>query len=177
MKKIQFLLQLILIVLIAGISSCSNDHRVVLASLTKDGDKEKKTFAEFKVSNSTLIDLKFCLKNYEYPPKLPENIFWVKPDTTGLSSIEKENLIFKYNFDPNGKVTGYYYQGSLISGIFPLLYSIIYDNSNPELVTQITDVFYKTTYQLKYDNLKNIQWIEKLDSFGKRIEILQIEIK
>jgi hypothetical protein len=177
MKKTHFLLQLILIVVITGIISCSNDHRAVLATLTKEDKKGNKVFTEIKVNDSTLIDLKFCLKNYEYPPKLPENIFWLKPDTAKLSSFEKENVIFKYNFDPSGKVRSYYYQGSQISGIFPLLYSIHYDKDKPELITQIYDVFYKTKYQIKYDNLKNVQWIEKLDSLDKRIEILLIKIK
>lgn len=157
MKK--YLLHFILLVSIFGISSCSHHERVVFAT------------------KSSKRDLKFCLKNYGYPPNLPDSIYWIKPDTTGISNLKKERLAFKYNFDPTGKVAMYYYQGSLNSGIFPLPYSFTYDKNKPELVTQIDDVFYKTKYQINYDTQNNINWIEKLDSLDKRIEILHIKIK
>gem|GEM_PF-4962510 len=149
---------------------------MVTAKLTNDIGKDS-LFENCKLENRKVLDLKFCLENYKYPPKLSKDIYWTKPDTLGSSSLQKENIIFKYRFDNDGKVTMYFYQGSLISGIYPLPYFFQYDKNNPELVEKIIDGFYKIKYRIEYDESKNIRTIEKLDSLNKRIEILTLEIK
>lgn len=165
----------ILIVLITQIS-CNNHFKLVKAKLTNNVGKDS-SFQDYRIKNNELLDLKFCLENYHYPPRLSKNIFWIKPDTIGYSSLQKENIAFKYKFDDKGKVTMYFYQGSMISGIFPLPYFFQYNQNNPELIENIIDEFYKIKYRIEYDELKNVRSIEKLDSLNKRIEVLTIEIK
>lgn len=71
----------------------------------------------------------------------------------------------------------YYYQGSLISGVFPLSYYFEYYKDNSAVISEIIDEFYKIKYRIKFDNIMNIQYIEKLDSDSNRLEILTINIK
>ena len=166
---------IILIVLLSGFN-CMNQNKRVIATLTKATGNDS-TLKTLVLSDNSILDLKFCVNGFGYPPKIPQNIYWVKPDTAGLNDFQKHNLVFKYNFDKEGKLTTFYYQGSLISGIFPLPYFFKYDKNNPSLICEINDGFYKTKYRIKYDTAMNIQWIEKLDSINKRIEILTIKIK
>ena len=165
----------ILIVLTFQIS-CNNHYKSITAKLTNNIGKDS-LLENCKLEVGKLLDLKFCLEKYNYPPHLSPDIYWTKPDTTNLSIEQKENLIFRYKFNEVGKVEMFYYRGSLISGILPLEYIFIYDLTSPELVEKIIDKNYKIEYKIKYDELKNIRWIEKLDSSNKRIEILTIEIK
>ena len=120
-RKLHFLI-LIFIVLLSGFD-CKSQEQTVIATLIKS-DGIDSNLNTFTYPDGSIIDLKLCIENYEYPPKIPQNIYWMKPDTTTLSEIEKLNLAIQYFFDSEGKLTGYFYQGSLISGIFPLLYSI-----------------------------------------------------
>jgi hypothetical protein len=71
----------------------------------------------------------------------------------------------------------YYYQGSLISGVFPFSYYFEYNNDNSAVISEIIDEFYNIKYRIKFDILMNINYIEKLDSDSKRLEILTINIK
>jgi len=175
MKGTLLSLLLILIVLLSGFN-CKDQTRKVSATLARTNGNDS-TLNSFALSDSSLFDLRVCINKLGYPPNIPQNIYWNQPDTTGLTDIEKQDLVFKYNFDKAGKLTTYYYQGSMISGIFPLPYLFKYGNNNPALIYEINDVFFKSKYRIKYDLAMNIQWIEKLDSIGKRIEILTIEIK
>ena len=175
MKRTSRILMIILIVLLSGFN-CMNQNKRVTATLTKTNGNDS-TLNTFVLPDSSLLDLKLCINKFGYPPKIPQNIYWFKPDIAGLTDIEKHNLIVKYNFDKQSKLTTYYYQGSLISGIFPLPYFFKYDKNKPALICEINDGFYKTKYRIKYDTAMNIQWIEKLDSINKRIEILTIKIK
>ncbi len=165
----------ILIVLLSGFI-CMNQNKRVTAILTRTNGTDS-TLMTLDLSDSSIVDLKFCINKFGYPPKIPRNIYWIKPDTTELTDFEKQNLVFKYNFDKAGNLTTFYYQGSMISGIFPLPYFFKYDKNNSALICEIIDGFYKIKYRINYDTVMNIQWIEKLDSINKRIEILTIRIK
>jgi len=152
------------------------NKRTLNAYLIQKHNNDTISHYDTLVGDDSQIDLSFCLKNYHYPPKLPENIFWTKPDTTGYSIIEKENLKYKYNFNDQGKVTLYYYQGSFISGVFPLPYFFDYDK-NEEHITRIIDGFYKTKYIVNYNKTYEITSIEKIDSLNNLIEKLELIIK
>ncbi len=175
MKKRVLSLMIILIVLLSGFD-CKCQDKWVIATLTSINGNDSLLNA-FIIPDSSKFDLKLCLEKFGYPPKIPTNIFWIKPDTAGFSNFEKQNIITKYQFDNEGKLSMYYYQGSLISGVFPLSYYFDYNKDNLALISEIIDEFYNIKYLVKYDNLMNIQCIEKLDSDNKRIEILTINIK
>jgi hypothetical protein len=172
------ILQFILVFLIAILSgfNCANQTKKVSATLTKSNGNDS-ILNSITLSDSSIFDLKHCIENFGYPGNIPLNIYWIKPDTSGMTSLEKENIVFKYIFDTDNKLITYYYQGSKISGIFPLPYFFLYDINKPELITQISDVFYRTKYLIKYDNDNNIEMIEKLDSLNNKIEVLTIKIK
>lgn len=154
-----------------------NNQRVIIAQLIKTTEKDTITFDSIRIDNINVVDLRFCLENFKYPPKLSKDIFWIRPDTIGKTIIEKENIRFKYEFDKNGRVTLYYYQGSYISGIFPLPYLFKYDSKRPDKIVEITDLYYKTKYRIDYDKDYNITTMEKLDSLNHRLELLMISEK
>jgi hypothetical protein len=104
------------------------------------------------------------------------NFFWTKPDSLEKSIGETGDIKYKYLFDTNGRVTLYYYQGSVISGIFPLPYQFEYESEKSDRIKLITDPFYKNAYVIHYKN-NTIHTIEKLDALNKRIEILIIDAK
>jgi len=150
--------------------------RILKTYLIRKQNNDTISLKDTLIGFDTQIDLCFLVKNYHYPPRLPENIFWTKPDTTGYSIIEKENLKYKYNFNDEGKITLYYYQGSFISGIFPLPYFFDYDK-NGEYITRIIDGFHKIKYVINYSKSDEITSIEKIDSLNNFIEELEPVIK
>jgi hypothetical protein len=175
MNKVSRFTKLILVISIA-LSNCSKEYKEVTGILTRNNGNDT-ILNCFSIENGTILDLKLCVDKFEYPPFIPEDFFWKIPDTSGYSNKEKDNLFFKYNFDTSGKVTMYYYVGSYVSDICALPYYFIYDRDKPELVYEITDWSCKTKYSIKYDDLLNVQSIEKLDSINERIEVLKIVIK
>ncbi len=173
MRKILIMLKFLLTIFSLGFCYINN-QREIFAQLIKTNEKDTITFDPIKIDNSNIVDLRFCLENFKYPPKLSKDIFWIRPDTFGITIIEKENIKFKYEFDKNGRVILYYYQGSYISGIFPLPYLFKYDSKRPDKIIEVTDGFYKTKYRIEYDKNYNIKTIEKLDSLNHRLELLII---
>lgn len=159
------------VILILGLSWIK-ENKVVVAYLTNN----KKTiwFKDIVIGDTMLVDLEFCIENYQYPPFLPKNIALTKPDINGLSKNEKQNLMIKYAFDENNKVRTYYYVGSSISGRLPFVYRFEYEEQNPEVISEISEPYYKIKYRIRYDNNKNIESIEKLDSLNVIIEKLVI---
>ena len=131
-------------------------------------------FEKIFIHENETVDLKFCLEKFNYPPNLPADIFWVKPDTTEKSIDDTNHFRYKYSYDEKGRVTTYFYQGSLVSGIFPLPYSFQYSSKTGNQIKSIKDVFYKNTYLIHY-NESNIHTVEKLDSLNTRLELLLIE--
>ena len=167
---------MIILIVLLSVFDCKCQDKLVIATLTSINWNDSLLNA-FIIPDSSKIDLKLCIEKFGYPPKIPIDIFWIKPDTAGFSTFEKQNVITKYRFDNQGKLSMYYYQGSLISGVFPLSYYFEYNKDNSAVISEIIDEFYNIKYRIKFDNLMNINYIEKLDSDSKRLEILTINIK
>ncbi len=173
-KNKSFILIFFGVVLLSA-CNCTSQQKQAQNSLLQN-NKNDYNVKTFEFPASTVVHLKTCIHKYGYPPSIPENVYWIRPDTTGLELYEKQNLLHKYHFNQQGRMDTYFYQGSMVSGIYPIAYSFKYDNHHPELVREINDDFYKISYRIEYDHATNIRWIEKLDSTGKKIEIALIKI-
>lgn len=156
----------------------------VLLISCSDNSSEEKNLEQIMVNNqlrktiivktNNKIDLKTCIKEHSYPQNIPQKFYWKIPDTTSWDEGAKIGLNVKYTFDEYGKIKQYFYQGSIISGILPLEYIFTYDVSNPNLISEISDVFYKEKYRIVYNQDNSVELIEKLDSLNNRIEIFKV---
>ncbi|NVK27761.1 MAG: hypothetical protein HWE14_06940, partial [Flavobacteriia bacterium] len=120
------------------------------------------------------IDFLTCIEEHSYPPHLNRKIYWNLPDTSDWGYSAKSSIAHKYSFDSIGRVVEYYYQGSLISGQFPLTYRLEYASQNSSMITRIDDWFNKETYNIAYYDNGSVKQIEKWDSTGKIVELLSI---
>lgn len=151
----------------------SNNNKTIQTYLVANNDTT--SYKEIVIPEHENVELGFCIQHYNYPPKLPNDIFLSLPDTATLSKLEKDEIWIKYKFDDLGRISLYFYQGSLVSGIFPLTYFFEYNDPKSNLVTEISDPFNKIKYRIKYEDNENISHIEKLDSINIRQEILMIK--
>jgi hypothetical protein len=174
--KTKLLSFIIILIALLSVFDCKCQNKTITATL-RIIDGNDSILNPFLLPDSSVFDLKLCVEHFGYPPKIPSNIYWRLPDTTGFTNLEKQNIVITYQFDNEGKLSMYYYQGSLISGVYPLPYFFIYDKDNSTLINEINDYFDNTKYKIMYDNSKNIRCIEKYDSLDKRIEILTINVQ
>jgi len=129
-----------------------------------------KIFRLDKVPDS-IIDLNFCIKYFHYPPAFPLDIKLHNPIMSDSSAKVDWT---KYLYDKSGRLSQYFYQGSLVSGIEPLSYKLTYINETSINITKILDDKDNSNYYFYYLT-QNIAYIDLKDKENKIIERLLIK--
>ncbi len=145
---------------------------VVKVEITDSLNKVVKSFNCYipinYLTNKYKIDLSWCVEFFDYPVKL-KKAYFERPDKLD----EKDGLFFTNIFDNNLRLTTYFYNRSLISGVKPEKLDLEYF-SGTKNVKRIVDSKDSSNYNFEYDDYGNIRVIDYFTKDHKRISQLKI---
>jgi hypothetical protein len=167
--SISILLLLIIITYCQSVSA--QNVTAYLINYSKASPDTSMTY-NFTNIKDTVIDLGFCIKHFNYPPKFPTNMNIHPPDSVKGS----EYWTITDSYDSIGRLVSHFYYGSQVSGVFPRWYQLYYKDKLTERIDIINDSFDASGYKFYYNdfNITQIEFINKENiSLNKLVIILK----